>query len=266
MRQISGKRLLLTGATGSLGKSLAIRLCAEGASLVLPVRSEQKGEALRAELIRRFPDVELSFPLVDLSDEQSVQALAAALVAEGRPLDGLILNAGVFTAAGRRSPQGNEWHLQVNCLSPTLLTHALLPLLRRSESPCVVTVTSLSAFWPLREGDTPTRLYAASKRALLREMAALAGQETGIAFVYAHPGVCATGLFRGGSDKTAYPTAFLRMALPLMERLFPSPEKACLTTLTALKEAESGQLAEPGGLLHIWGRPVLVSLEECARR
>lgn len=262
MRQLGGKRLLLTGATGSLGKALALRMCGEGASLVLPVRSEQKGEVLRAELTRRFPAAELSFPLLELSDEQSVQALADALVTAGTPLDGLILNAGVFTAAGRRSPQGSEWHLQVNCLSPMLLTRALLPLLRRGDDPFVATVTSLSAFWPLREGDTPTRLYAASKRALLREMAALAGQETGIAFVYAHPGVCATGLFRGGSDKTAYPAAFLRFALPLMERLFPSPEKACLTTLTAMREAENGQLAEPGGLVHIWGRPALVPLEK----
>lgn len=262
MRQLEGRRLLLTGATGSLGAAAAAALCGMGAALVLPVRSETKAAALKTALSDLCPNAELSFPQLDLSDENSVLMLADSLLCGGKPLDGLILNAGVFTRSGRTSPQGNEWHMQVNCLSPLLLTKKLLPLLRLSHDPCVAAVTSLSAFWPVMKGEAPTRLYAASKRALLDGLGELSAEEPGCTFVYAHPGVCATGLFRGSTDQTAYSPLFLRFALPLMEKVFPSPEKACQTTLHALTAARNGQLAEPGGLLHIWGAPCLVPLEK----
>jgi short-subunit dehydrogenase len=265
MRRLEGRCLLVTGATGSLGAETAAALCSMGASLILPVRSEEKAAPLKAALTALRADAELSFPVLDLADEGSVLALTDALLQEGKPLDGLILNAGVFTRSGRTSPQGNEWHMQVNCLSPLLLTKQLLPLLRKAEDPCVVAVTSLSAFWPTGNSNTPTRLYAASKRALLSALGGLSAAGTGCTFVYAHPGVCATGLFRGSSEQTAYPRQFLRFALPLMEKIFPCPRKACRTTLHALTEGRSGQLAEPGGLLHIWGAPKLVALEKRLR-
>ena len=260
MRQVNGRRFLITGATGSLGRATALRLCEMGAALVLPVRSPERGEALRRELLTLCPTAELSFPLLDLGDEESVYALAEALLKDGRPLDGLILNAGVFIGEKRKSRHGNEWHMQVNCISPALLTACLLPLLGLSADPCVVTVTSLAAFWFRKEGVSPTRLYAGSKQSFLREIAHLSAKEPNISFVFAHPGICATGLFGSRSGKSPYPPLFLRFALPLMKWIFPKPERACRTTLHALLEADGGQLAEPDGFLHIWGKPFLVPL------
>lgn len=260
MRQINGRRFLVTGATGSLGRATALVLYRMGAALVLPVRDETRGASLRRELEAIRPQGDTFSPMLELSDEASVLSLARLLLAEGKPLDGLILNAGVFTQNGRTSRHGNEWHMQVNCLSPLLLTQQLMPLLRLSEKPCVAAVTSLSAFWFHQNGKSPTRLYAASKRAMLNALEALSAIEPHIDFVYAHPGICATGLFRGRQEKTAYPTAFLKAVLPVMERIFPPPDKACRTILHALMAAKNGQLAEPGGFLHIWGKPSLVPL------
>lgn len=253
-------RILLTGATGTLGAQLALQLCREGAELILPVRSADKGEVLRKTLLDACPKAQLSFPMLDLTSEASVHALADVLLAGRLPLDAIALNAGVFTKAGRTSPQGSELHMQVNCSSQLLLTRLLLPLLRLSPAPCVLAVTSLSAFWHREDEPAagPTRLYAASKRALLTELTLLAKAEPGLCICYAHPGVCATGLFRGG--ETAYPAWLLRFALPVMAQVFPSPEQACRPILHALHHPSPGMLTEPGGLFRIWGRPASIPL------
>lgn len=262
MRTLCGKRILLTGATGTLGAAAARQFLAQGAELILPVRNPQKAEQLRSVLLKLHPRAALSFPLLDLADTASVRALTRQLIAEGRPLDGLVHNAGIFTRAGRTAPGGREIHMQVNCNSPLMLTGSLLPLLTMAEEPFVLTVTSLSAFWK-NEDVSPTDgtwLYAASKRSLLLQLLSIAEEMPKVDLLFAHPGVCATGLFLSDPRQSAYSPAFLRLALPLMKLVFPSPEKACRSILHAAQHAQNGQLAEPGGLLHIWGKPALVPL------
>lgn len=264
-KPLTGQRILLTGATGSLGRETALALAGLGASLILPARNPDKAKTLETYLLNAFPQADIRFLSMDMADEQSVLSAVKQLCDEKQPLHAIIHNAGVFTKAGLSSPQGTEWHRQVNTLSPLLLTRELLPLLQAAENPVVVTVTSLSAFWLKHpetscENNRPTRLYAESKHQLLSEMFSLSRQHVRIRFVYAHPGVCASGLFTGDTHQTAYNASFLKMALPLMKFIFPSPEKACRTTLHALLHGQGDQLAEPGGFLHIWGRPVLVPL------
>ena len=262
---LAGKRILLTGATGSLGKETALALAAQGASLLLPVRNPDRAQALKNELWNTYPHTNVRFLPLDMADERQVLSLTRQLIQEKQPLDAVIHNAGIFTKANLTTVQGTEWHRQVNALSPLLLTRELLPLLALSEDPAVVTVTSLSAFWVKSAGEaeqslSPTRLYAASKQLMLHHMQALSRQHPAIRFVYAHPGVCATGLFTGTTHPTAYHATLLKWILPLMKLLFPSPQKACRTTLQALMNGKNGQLSEPAGLLHIWGKPTLTLL------
>lgn len=263
MRTLCGKRILLTGATGTLGAVAALALVQEGAELILPVRNARKADMLKEHLLSQVPHACLSFPLLDLACEDSVCGLARELLTQGKHLDGIIHNAGLFTRSGRTAPSGEELHMQVNCLSPCKLTEMLLPLLRPSGSSFVLTVTSLSAFWKKTNAPgSATELYAASKRALLDRHAALAADCPEIAFIYAHPGVCATGLFLNEPKESAYSQTFLRFALPVMKCIFPTPEKACRSITHAVLHAENGQLAEPRGLFHIWGKPALVPLSK----
>jgi len=262
---LTGKQILLTGATGSLGKETALALATQGASLLLPVRNPGKAKALENDLLKTYPHTNVRFLPLDMADESSVRSLTRQLIQEKQPLDAVIHNAGVFTKANLTTVQGTEWHRQVNALSPLLLTRELLPLLELSADPAVVTVTSLSAFWlkTAKEDEqslSPTRLYAASKQLMLRHMQELSRQHPAIRFVYAHPGVCATGLFTGTTHPTAYHATLLKLILPLMKWLFPNPQKACRTTLQALTCGKEGQLSEPAGLLHIWGKPTLTPL------
>ncbi len=265
MRTLKGKRILLTGATGGLGRATALQLCRLGAQLLLPLRNAEKGQRLLAELHALCPDAQVHLYPLDMADESSVLALADALSRENKPLDAVIHNAGVLTTAGQTTPKGTELHSQVNTLSPLLLTEKLLPLLSASPDPVVVCVTSLSAFYvsdALPAAARATGLYAHSKRQLLHSMDALSRQFPRVTFLYAHPGVSATGLFTGETHPTAYSAGLMRFALPLMRRLFPSPDKACQTTLKALTDGGASQLCEPGGFLQIWGKPRFVPLSK----
>jgi NAD(P)-dependent dehydrogenase (short-subunit alcohol dehydrogenase family) len=93
----AGKLAVVTGASDGLGLQIATRLASAGADLVLPVRNPRKGaaavERIRAAALRaRVTTTDL-----DLASLESVRALGDRLLADGRPVDILINNAGVMT-------------------------------------------------------------------------------------------------------------------------------------------------------------------------
>ena len=259
-------RILLTGSTGTLGRETALALVRTGAELLLPVRNPAKATQLHNLLNQACPNASMRFFFIDMADENSILSLARQLCKENLPLDAIIHNAGVFTCAGATTSHATEWHQQVNAYSPFLLTQALLPVLLLSPCPTVITVTSMSAFWikihHSKRISSPTKLYARSKRHLLLMMRAFSRQYPTIRFLYAHPGVCATGLFNSKTHQSAYHPVFLRFALPVMKLLFPCAHKACRPILTALHSTDNRQLAEPSGMFHIWGKPRLIPLSK----
>lgn len=267
---LKGKRILLTGATGSLGSVAAEMLLRLGAELLLPVRSRERGLALEKKLLQACPQGKVSLQSVDMASFESVDALLEQLAATRLPIDCLVHGAGVFTQAGQRTRDGLELHRQVNALSPLRLTRGLTDLLLLSPAPKVATVTSLAAFFPMAQQKAddfsprarPTAAYARSKRELTLGMESLAGELPQITFTYAHPGVSATGLFSGQSQPAAYHRLFLQFALPLMRLIFPSPDQAALPLMEAILHGESGQLAQPGGWLNVWGPPLREPLKK----
>jgi short-subunit dehydrogenase len=150
---IDGRRVLVTGATGGLGRAIAKALAARGAKLVL---SSRKPDDLE-QLARTLPGVGHTTVASDLAE----QGVALALLEQAGDLDVLVANAGL-PASGRLdsfSQQEIDRAFRVNLESPVQMTRALLPTWQQRGSGHFVFVSSISGF-----AATPrASLYAATK-------------------------------------------------------------------------------------------------------
>jgi NAD(P)-dependent dehydrogenase (short-subunit alcohol dehydrogenase family) len=141
----NGKLAVVTGATGGLGYETALALARAGAEVIVTGRSPEKGRAAIEQIKRAVPSVNARFAMLDLASLASIRAFAGGTLADGRPLDVLINNAGVMDLPTRRlTEDGFELQFGTNHLSHFALTALLLPLLRKAHSPRVVNVSSLA--------------------------------------------------------------------------------------------------------------------------
>lgn len=175
--------IVITGANRGIGQALSARYSAEGHDVT---GTSRKGDPF--------------FPL-DVTDPDAQSALAAHL--EGRPVDLLICNAGVYLDKGQQletgyPPQMWEDTFATNVTGVFLTVQALLPHLRRSAAGKIAIISSQMASQIRAPGGS--YVYRASKAAALnlgRNLAADLKRE-GIAVGIYHPGWVRTGM---GGDR-----------------------------------------------------------------
>jgi len=144
--RLDGKTILVTGSTDGVGRRVAERLAADGATVLIHGRDRARGEALLATL-RKAGSRDAKFYQADFASLDGVRDLAAAVKRGHERLDVLINNAGLGSGPpGHKravSAEGHELRFQVNYLAGVLLTHLLLPLLKASAPARIVNVASL---------------------------------------------------------------------------------------------------------------------------
>jgi len=128
---LTGKVVLITGAIDGLGRGVAIALAQRGATLLVHGRDRARAEAVVAE-VRAAGSPETRLYVADLAVLAGIDRMADAILANEPRLDVLVNNAGIFQDRRQESADGHELTFQVNHLAGFLLTHRLLPLLRRS--------------------------------------------------------------------------------------------------------------------------------------
>jgi NAD(P)-dependent dehydrogenase (short-subunit alcohol dehydrogenase family) len=126
---LAGKRALVTGVSAGLGVETARALAAHGAEVVGAARDLAKAEAATAEIRDRFGD-RFSLVALDLTSLASVRACADALLADARPFDLVIANAGVMATPFWRTSDGFENQLGTNHLGHFVLVNRIAPLMR----------------------------------------------------------------------------------------------------------------------------------------
>lgn len=135
-------RVLLTGASGGIGRVLAKRLVEKGAVLTLTGRNLDKLQTLAGELsgLGVTPDCIAA----DLTDPQDVQNLVAQMTADGQRCDILINNAGQihFGAFQDQSVESIQQMYQTNLVAPVLLIRAMLPKMLAQEGGLLVCMGS----------------------------------------------------------------------------------------------------------------------------
>src|SRR5919197_2381817 len=191
--RLDGSSVLLTGASGGLGRSIARALHERGAKLKLSARRTEVLEELNQELGER---AEL-LP-ADLSDAQQVSELAE----RADPVDVLVANAGL-PASGRLerfSPEEIDRALDVNLRAPIQLARGLLPGMLERRSGHLVFISSLSG----KVASPRTALYSATKFGL-RGLAHGLRQDlegTGVGVTVIYPGfVSEVGMFADSGAK-----------------------------------------------------------------
>lgn len=200
--------VLVTGATDGIGRQTALELLKRGYRVFVHGRTREKAEAVSAELAREVSAGAAEPLFADLSSMAEVRRLAAETQAKTEKLDVLINNAGVFLHERKLTPDGFEMTFAVNHLAPFLLTHLVLPSLRKSAAARIVTVSSIAhnrgnidfADLRLDRHYHGYAAYAASKLAnvLFAHEMARRLRGTKITSNALHPGVIGTKLLRSG--------------------------------------------------------------------
>lgn len=121
---LTGKRALVTGVSAGLGIETARALAAHGATVIGTVRDLEKGRRATAEI----PGISLIE--MDLASLASVRAAAHRLVAEGRPLDLVIANAGVMACPKSYTADGFEMQFGTNHLGHFVFINRIASLLQ----------------------------------------------------------------------------------------------------------------------------------------
>ncbi|MGH0035259.1 MAG: SDR family NAD(P)-dependent oxidoreductase [Myxococcota bacterium] len=233
--ELAGRVWLVTGATSGHGRAVARALTEHGAEVVLLGRNPEKCARVQREIAEATGAPPPDVLLCDLASRAEIDRAADEYLASGRPLHGLVNNAGLVNLGRQETVDGSEMVFAVNYLAMFQLTLRLLPRLLESAPARIVNVSSdmhkMSGpdlqDLDLRAGYGWARSYARSKRAIIyftRELARrLDG--TGVTVNAVDPGPVASGI---GSNNSGF---LYGLVAPLLHAFFPSADRAARTAV-----------------------------------
>jgi short-subunit dehydrogenase len=194
MLDLTGKTVIVTGASQGLGLVTARALAEAGAQLALAARSVKKLEEAAASLADT--GVRVLTVACDVTRTADRQALLARVQAECGELDVLVNNAGIeeLSPFAEQDPETMARVIETNLLAPMLLARAVLPAMLARGHGHIVNIASLAG----RTGMPFGAVYAGSKGGLAEWSISLAAelQGSGVQVSVICPGfVEGTGMF-----------------------------------------------------------------------
>jgi NAD(P)-dependent dehydrogenase (short-subunit alcohol dehydrogenase family) len=273
---LHGRRALVTGVTGDLGRETARELARAGAQVVLAARDETRLAEVARVLAGDLPEARLDTVRVDLADLSSVRQAAESVLKRTETLDILVNNAGVMATPPRRTADGFELQLGTNHFGHFALTGLLMPALGTAR---VVTVSSQMHRAALRAplGDPREHgryqkwvAYGESKLANLLFMRELdrRARAAGLSLtsVAAHPGYASTHLQTSGPQLggKSLSSRVMATATPVLGQ---PPEMGALPSLYAATYPglPGGTYVGPSRWMEMRGTPKVVTMSRAAR-
>jgi short-subunit dehydrogenase len=171
-RNLQGRRVLITGASGGIGRALALRLGQAGARLALSGRSAERLEQTAEEVKKGGTEVHCIAADITLEGDRRRLLDQAAERLGG--LDVLVNNAGIASWAhfANSTEEILRQIMEVNFFAPAELIRSAIPILVNGDEPAVVNVASMCG----RKAMPAWSEYSASKYALCGLTEALRGE------------------------------------------------------------------------------------------
>jgi NAD(P)-dependent dehydrogenase (short-subunit alcohol dehydrogenase family) len=254
---LTGKHIVITGASSGLGLASAKALASSGAHITMLARTEEKLLRAAEEIRAENPDVVISEQVLDVSNLDQVRAFAQS---QQKPIDVLMNNAGVMGPDFSLSIEGIESQMATNHIGHFLLTKLLWQNLEQAANPRVISLSSVvHRRGNLRDIDLETlkgsnqktydrwQRYADTKLACLffaRELDIRTRQAgSKVLSVAAHPGWAITGL------QDNFPNRFDAFAQS-------AAEGAQSQIAASHWELSGGEFIGPSR--ELWGKPKLI--------
>lgn len=194
---LTGKVVVITGATSGIGFAAALLLAKAGATLVITGRRSEKNQTVVQELSRQSSNHNVSEVAADMGELDDVRNLAHRVLEQHERLDVLIHNAGALINPRRTTSAGTEATVASQVVGPFLLTQMLLERLRSTPGARVLTMSSGGMYGAALTVDglempaetySGTKQYAKAKRAQVTLNEMWAARHPDITFHALHPG------------------------------------------------------------------------------
>lgn len=158
-QKLTGKVALITGASSGIGEATALALAAEGATVAISARREDRLQ----DLVKRISAMGgKAYPLVsDVAEEDQANEMVQKTKRELGRVDILVNNAGVMLLGKIEGANTEDWRrmINTNVLGLMYATHAVLPIMKQQNSGHIINISSVAG----RVAHEGSGVYNASK-------------------------------------------------------------------------------------------------------
>ena len=262
--------VVVTGGNSGVGFAFSKHILSFGWRVILAVRSVERGQRAKSELLKSFPHGRIDVMELDLAKRESIESFVRLLIANKEDVHAFYCNAGVYRIPFSTTYNGLEMTCATNFVSNVLLYELLKDyfLSLKHQVKLVLTTSVVARFSAFHESDFYCKEKYSKKKAYSRSKVAIncfynwlinQCSGTNILPLLVHPGITYTPLI----DKAYHGKRFKRAAQRFVRITCHKPEKASLAALYVVSNAVSKPcLCGPRGLFHISGFPKVYKLHQ----
>lgn len=200
---LKNKNIIITGASGGIGLSVAEQCAARGANLVLLARRLDKLKEIKQDLEQRF-SVTVHVYQLDVSNTEEIKEVFSKILSEFSRIDVLVNNAGygLFRYAHEATIEEVKGMFSVNVVGLIACTSMVLPLMKKQRSGHIINIASMAG----KIATPKSSVYSATKHAVLGYSNSLRMElaDDGVFVTAVNPGPIATNFFDIADEQGTY--------------------------------------------------------------